>query len=98
MLCSDPALKYTKQPNKILFIIVNYCSIQIYVTLYNDKKHNMLAKKNILTVFLPYFFDTVTEKEIRQWHKGFLKDCPNGLLTEQVIDFNIDNIFPQLDR
>ena len=26
----------------------------------------------------------VSEKEIKQWHKGFLKDCPNGLLTEQV--------------
>ncbi|KAH9395719.1 Neuronal calcium sensor 1 [Tyrophagus putrescentiae] len=25
----------------------------------------------------------LSEKEIRQWYKGFKKDCPNGQLTEQ---------------
>ncbi|KAF7278016.1 hypothetical protein GWI33_008938 [Rhynchophorus ferrugineus] len=39
----------------------------------------------------------ITEKEIRQWHKGFLKDCPNGLLTEQGFIKIYKQFFPQGD-
>ncbi|OAD59595.1 Frequenin-1 [Eufriesea mexicana] len=39
----------------------------------------------------------ITEKEIRQWHKGFLKDCPDGLLTEQGFIKIYKQFFPQGD-
>ena len=42
-------------------------------------------------------FFTVSEKEIRQWHKGFLKDCPNGLLTEQGFVKIYTQFFPNGD-
>lgn len=29
-----------------------------------------------------WIYVLVSEKEIRKWHKGFRKDCPDGLLTE----------------
>ncbi|XP_023232642.1 frequenin-1-like [Centruroides sculpturatus] len=38
-----------------------------------------------------------TEKEVRQWYKGFLKDCPNGLLTEQGFQRIYKQFFPQGD-
>ena len=39
----------------------------------------------------------VLEKEIKQWHKGFLKDCPNGLLTEQGFIKIYTQFFPNGD-
>ena len=39
----------------------------------------------------------VSEKEIKQWHKGFLKDCPNGLLTEQGFIKIYTQFFPNGD-
>ncbi|KAH6948605.1 hypothetical protein HPB50_025226 [Hyalomma asiaticum] len=39
----------------------------------------------------------VTEKEVRQWYKGFLKDCPNGLLTEQGFLRIYKQFFPRGD-
>ena len=40
---------------------------------------------------------SVSEKEIKQWHKGFLKDCPNGLLTEQGFIKIYTQFFPNGD-
>ncbi|CAM1323762.1 NCS1 (predicted) [Pycnogonum litorale] len=38
-----------------------------------------------------------TEKEVRQWHKGFLQDCPDGLLTEQGFIKIYRQFFPHGD-
>jgi len=43
------------------------------------KKNSKLKQETVDKLISETYF---TEKEIRQWHKGFLKDCPDGLLTE----------------
>jgi len=58
-------------------------------------KHNSKLKPNTLDKLTAetYF----SEKEIKQWHKGFLKDCPNGLLTEQGFIKIYTQFFPNGD-
>lgn len=38
-----------------------------------------------------------SEKEVKQWYKGFLKDCPNGQLTEQGFLRIYKQFFPRGD-
>ncbi|XP_060519431.1 frequenin-1 [Cylas formicarius] len=58
------------------------------------KKNSKLKQDTIDRLTTATYF---TEKEIRQWHKGFLKDCPNGLLTEQGFIKIYKQFFPQGD-
>ncbi|XP_028968404.1 frequenin-1 [Galendromus occidentalis] len=50
------------------------------------KKNSKLKKEVIKELVNDTYCELTvcfTEKEIRQWHKGFVKDCPSGHLTEQ---------------
>ncbi|XP_017794221.1 PREDICTED: frequenin-1 [Habropoda laboriosa] len=58
------------------------------------KKNSKLKQDTIDRLTSDTYF---TEKEIRQWHKGFLKDCPDGLLTEQGFIKIYKQFFPQGD-
>ncbi|CAI6348930.1 unnamed protein product [Macrosiphum euphorbiae] len=58
------------------------------------KRNSKLKQDTIDKLIEDTYF---SEKEIRQWHKGFLKDCPNGLLTEQGFIKIYRQFFPQGD-
>ncbi|KAH7714940.1 Neuronal calcium sensor family protein 1 [Aphelenchoides avenae] len=47
------------------------------------KPQSKLKNDQVKTLAKQTYF---TEKEIRQWYKGFVRDCPNGMLTEAVSD------------
>ncbi|XP_013775266.1 frequenin-1-like isoform X2 [Limulus polyphemus] len=58
------------------------------------KKNSKLKNEAISKLVEETYF---TEKEIRQWYKGFVKDCPNGHLTEEGFLRIYKLFFPQGD-
>ncbi|XP_076314945.1 frequenin-1-like [Tachypleus tridentatus] len=58
------------------------------------KKNSKLKPEMISKLVQETYF---TEKEVRQWYKGFLKDCPDGLLTEQGFLKIYKQFFPHGD-
>ncbi|XP_022245734.1 frequenin-1-like, partial [Limulus polyphemus] len=58
------------------------------------KKQSTLKSDVVAKLVKETYF---SEKEIRQWYKGFLKDCPDGLLTEQGFLRIYKQFFPQGD-
>lgn len=43
-------------------------------------KASKLSKEDLTSLKQSTYFD---RREIQQWHKGFLRDCPNGYLTRE---------------
>lgn len=58
------------------------------------KKHSKLSSDVVQRLTKDTYF---TEKEIREWYKGFKKDCPNGHLTEQGFFRIYKQFFPHGD-
>jgi len=58
------------------------------------KKNSKLKSDTVDRLIAETYF---TEKEIKQWHKGFLKDCPDGLLTEAGFIKIYTQFFPHGD-
>lgn len=58
------------------------------------KKNSKLKPDTLQTLVKETYF---TEKEVKQWYKGFLKDCPDGLLTELGFIKIYKQFFPQGD-
>jgi len=58
------------------------------------KKNSKLKPETLQMLVKETYF---TEKEVKQWHKGFLRDCPDGLLTEQGFIKIYKQFFPQGD-
>lgn len=58
------------------------------------KKNSKLKQETVQKLISETYF---TEKEIKQWHKGFLKDCPDGLLTEAGFIKIYTQFFPHGD-
>ncbi|MCP9263207.1 Neuronal calcium sensor 1 [Dirofilaria immitis] len=58
------------------------------------KPNSKLKRNQVKTLAKQTYF---TEKEIKQWHKGFVRDCPNGMLTEAGFQKIYKQFFPQGD-
>ncbi|KAI6225276.1 hypothetical protein M3Y99_01357700 [Aphelenchoides fujianensis] len=58
------------------------------------KPNSKLKNEQVKTLARQTYF---TEKEIRQWYKGFVRDCPNGMLTEAGFQKIYKQFFPQGD-
>ncbi|KAI6180129.1 hypothetical protein M3Y98_00686100 [Aphelenchoides besseyi] len=58
------------------------------------KPNSKLKNEQVKTLAQQTYF---TEKEIRQWYKGFIRDCPNCLLTEAGFQKIYKQFFPQGD-
>ena len=72
-----------------------YVPTPTYVKNFGSEFNLLIFKILFAITFIINF--TVSEKEIKQWHKGFLKDCPNGLLTEQGFIKIYTQFFPNGD-
>ncbi|XP_076343234.1 frequenin-1-like [Tachypleus tridentatus] len=58
------------------------------------KKQSKLRSEMVTRLATETYF---TEKEIRQWYRGFLKDCPEGQLSEEGFLRIYKQFFPQGD-
>ncbi|XP_074598897.1 frequenin-1-like [Brevipalpus obovatus] len=58
------------------------------------KKNSKLSSDVVQRLTKDTYF---TEKEIREWYRGFRKDCPNGNLTEQGFFRIYKQFFPHGD-
>ncbi|CAH1786786.1 unnamed protein product [Owenia fusiformis] len=55
------------------------------------KKHSKLTSQDLDDLKKNTYF---TEKELLQWYKGFIKDCPDGMLTEEGFNSMYKQFFP----